>query len=174
MRLNPVGVNYPGWFFLFKGKEMNPKLKEFFDSIAHIQNKNAGGCLFFCYVFWLWLKKKGLPTESFQIMQYGYSKNDSSLIRNIEWTRGNNNRPGSGAHFTWLYQGTEYDGTGVINTDRWAHYYRRRLPYLNTKRIKKVEEFCQNALSNGSWNRRFNRAKAKLWIKWKLGIEVPV
>jgi hypothetical protein len=148
------------------------KVSEFLDAVETIEAKNCGGCLFFCYVFYLWLKKNNLPTETFFIRQYADALNNDRLYKNMEYKA-----PGSHAyasnHFTWFYNGIEYDAEGKIH--RLDEIKGRKYTYVDLKQICEynlVESFCKDALIKGSWNPRFNRRKAFQIVEENLGIDV--
>lgn len=136
------------------------KLDPFFDAIEPIRYKNNGGCLFFAYCFWKWLKENGHPTESFEIVQYDWS-DKLAIKRNLRFIEGSENVPSSSYHFTWLYtidgEELEYDAEGVYYPGLNA---REVLTGLNTKFVSLVDEFCIKALNESDWNSRFNREEA--------------
>lgn len=150
---------------------MNKNLKGFFEGIKDIEDKNAGGCLFFAHVFWRYLKKNNLPTNSFEIVQYSPSYKDA-IEHNIKWINKDNDvkHPISSFHFTWLYEYTEYDGEGEVG-DRFFHLKRKVLYGLNGM-SNLVEEFCVQALNKSSWNSMFERNDAIEIIKYNLDIDM--
>jgi len=138
------------------------ELKTFFDAVADIPYPNSGGCLFFCYVFWLWLKKKGYDRSSFTINQYDY--NETVIKRNIAFIEKKQKNAGSSNHFTWSYNGQEYDAEGIPSyTPGHRHVFKLRC----------VKRFCENALINGSWNHMFDRNAAIKEVGTKLRISLP-
>lgn len=132
---------------------INTDLQAFFDGIKDIEGKNFGGCLFFCYLFFLWLEKNKMPTRSFKIVQHDYD--DKYYInRNIDFIRGDRDKAVSSWHFSWIYKGIEYDSEG---TDPMTHFSRKVLA-LSNKGI--IRSFCKSALIFGSWNSTFDRQEA--------------
>lgn len=146
-------------------------LDKFFDELVDIPDKNYGGCLFFCYVFWLWLLENNLPTESFQILQHDYS--ERSALHNLEWINGNRSiNAGSSSHFTWMYEGVEYDAEGeYTRNDDYDEIV--ELAGLNTAHCNLVGEFCINALTYGEWNCDFDRRGAISIVEDRLGVVIP-
>lgn len=128
-------------------------LQPFFDGIKDIRCKNYGGCLFFCYLFFLWLEKNKMSTRSFKIIQHDY--NDKyNINRNMDFINGKRDRPVSSWHFSWSYKGVEYDSDG---TEPMSHYSRKTLA-LGNKGI--IKSFCKSALMFGCWNSNFDRKEA--------------
>jgi hypothetical protein len=145
------------------------QLQVFFDAVKEIPYKNWGGCLFFCYVFFLWLKKNNYSTSSFAIIQYDCY--DGDYIRhNEDFIKGETDFARSSAHFTWKYDGGEYDacGTPTYKTKEFAE-----LKGLQTRYGSLVACFCENALINGSWNPDFNRNAAIDIVKKNLKLRIP-
>ena len=141
--------------------------REFIDKLAPIGNKNNGGCLFMCLLFYRWLKKEGLPTESFIIKQYDYDDMEK-INHNISWIEGNTDYPSASYHFTWIYEGEEMDsvmfgGSGKTSTGV-------ELDGLNNIFADVVEDFCIEALNNASWNEKFCRGDAINFIEEEFGI----
>lgn len=154
---------------------MNPKLVPFFSGIKSIQYKNNGGCLFFCYVFWLWLKQNNMPVETFQIVQYASPREDNEAEHNQAWieNQGEYDNPKSSYHFTWYYDGTEYDSNGLVNRANINNNATRIvLDGLNTEYLELVEKFCVSALLHGSWNMMFDRAMAVSMIQEEFDLEL--
>lgn len=140
----------------------NPLISDFFRIIKPIPYKNAGGCLFFAYAFWRWLKKHQLDTSVFQLVQYDFF-GEQDLWANMSWiaeTVSNNGTPTgktrSANHFTWLYNGEEFDSEGPCSHDKNCQTV---LTGLNDK-ICLVDTFCLHALVEGGWNYCFNRGEA--------------
>lgn len=150
---------------------MNKNLKPFFKGIKEIPCKNNGGCLLFAYTFWKYLKKNNLPTESFDIVQYA-SSYENAIEHNIKWINKDNDieHPMSSFHFTWLYEGIEYDGEGKVG-DEYKSMKRKILHGLNGM-TNLVDEFCVQALNKSSWNSMFDRPSAIKIIEEKLGIDL--
>jgi hypothetical protein len=146
------------------------QLKVFFDAVEEIQCKNLGGCLFFCYVFFLWLKKNNYNTDSFGIIQYD-SWGNQYLRHNEAYIRGERSYARSSAHFTWLYEGTEYDSEGIYKGYRPKDF--AELNGLQTKYGSLVVSFCESALINGNWNPDFQRNEAIDIIIEKFEIVIP-
>jgi hypothetical protein len=146
------------------------KLQAFFDGIENIGWKNHGGCLFFCYTFWLWLKKNNMSTESFEIVQYdaAYEKGANIAINQV-WIDEQSGNAASAAHFTWMYEGEEYDAEGPFSTLR-PDDIKAILKGLNTPNAELVEEFCKNALTKATWNYMFNRVGAIPVVEQAFGI----
>ena len=142
-------------------KTVAPTTCDFFAGIEYIPDKNNGGCPFFCYVFWKWLKKHGLPTESFDIAQYDAYWDSGNAEHNLEWIEGKiDDDPRSSCHFTWLYGGIEYDGEGIVNHSMVNGNKRVVLSGLNTVVAPMVDKFCIEALNKAGWNNWFNRNDA--------------
>lgn len=159
-------------------------LADFFKGVQSIENKNRGGCLFFCYAFYKWLKQNNMPTDSFQIIQYD-EENSCRITNNILWVSSKINNlpnhyssPQSSSHFTWLYNGIEYDGYGEVRETsrhrRWERVDNEVLYGLNNSglKINLVEEFCTKALNYSSWNDWFERNEAIEIISETLGIDL--
>jgi len=145
------------------------QLQVFFDAVKDIPKKNNGGCLFFCYIFFLWLKKNGYNTNSFSIIQYSAGWDKECIVQNDAFIRGESDRATSSAHFTWLYNGAEYDaeGTPTYRTNTFSE-----LKGLQTRYGSLVKCFCENALQNGSWNPQFNRNAAIDIIKQRMKLPI--
>jgi len=134
-------------------------LKKFFEQIDDIPNRGLGGCLWFCYIFLLTLKKEGLSTNSFHLVQYDYA-GGVSTEKNISFLNGKSDTPQSSYHFTFMYEGKEYDCNGVVTPSRkigWA-VNRTVLPISS---YEQAVMFCQTALKYGAWNDRFDKDR---WI----------
>ena len=135
-------------------------LSPFFEAIADIPEKNRGGCLYFCWVFWLWLKEQGMSTETFQIKQTsGPWGGQEPITHNLKWidTQGNANfPPRSSYHFTWLYEGKEYDAEGPHCEPNGVILSGLNSPVSEPM----VDKFCIEALNKGSWNSYFDRDHA--------------
>lgn len=149
---------------------MKTDVQEFFDAIYPIKDKNSGGCLFFCYAFFLWLKKNKLPLNDFQIKQY--SREEYKIENNKGYHNGNT--PVSSAHFTWIYDGKEYDSIGAATRksftfDKLSFY---KSDILDTVTHDIVESFCIDALSINQWNDAFERIPAVDHIRKTLGLEL--
>ncbi len=148
-------------------------LKHFFGTIKPIEYKNNGGCLFFCYVFWKYLKKHNLPYNTYQIVQYELG--DSNTKRNIQFINGEVDTADSSRHFTWLYEGKEYDGNGETKAGNSAYGTdgnRTVLNGLQNDYENLVDKFCVNALTHGDWNSMFNRKQAIKRIEKTLELEL--
>lgn len=151
------------------------QIKAFYKGISPIENRNQGGCLFFCYTFYLWLEKNGYNDSSYSIIDYcnpDDPEEGDSIGNNEAFIEGKNKKAVSATHFTWMYNGQEYDSNGVVleryKPDDWKHH---QFDELMKKHM--VDKFCINALHNGSWNTTFQRAGAMKTIKEKLGIDIP-
>lgn len=152
---------------------MPRKLKPFFDAISDIPFKNCGGCLFFCYVFWLWLKKNEIDTKSFEIIQYDCDSREA-IQQNEAWISGAEKNASSSWHFTWLYNKKEYDAENPVGK-RYSprqHETSVVLDGLNTKYLSLVEQFCLSALNESAWNTWFDREKAIEIIEERLGLDL--
>lgn len=152
-------------------KSFPKKLKPFFEAVKNIPCKNDGGCLLFCYCFWLWLKKNNIKTDSFQIVQYDHSSK-YNIETNLKWIDGEEEEAVSSYHYTWIYDGIEYDSEQIkpkckVETNE-------VLLGLNTKNVCLIDDFCENALNNGNWNSCFNRAKYIPIIEKSLGIDLSL
>lgn len=137
---------------------MKIDLDDFFNPIRHIEYKNHGGCLFFCYVFWKWLERNGYDTSSFKIKQYCYD--GINIEHNLDWLEGDIDGAQSSSHFTFIYEGIEYDGNGEADTEPYESYQKTVLDGLNTNVCCLVEEFCLSALNDAPWNDTFDREYA--------------
>lgn len=140
--------------FITKNKT---KMQKFFNGVKSIKNKNAGGCLFFCYAFWKFLEKENLPTDTFQIVQYDYA-DLRYTEHNLKFINGEIAYATSSRHFTWMYEGVEYDGYGKVVEVQFG--LRTVLNGLQNEFENLVDKFCESALINGNWNETFNREKA--------------
>jgi hypothetical protein len=140
-------------------------LDDFFDGCSEIVDKNYGGCLFFCHVFWRWGIKNGLDMSSFDIVQYDWS-DKFAIANNLKWIEGQTGIPMSSNHYTWLYEGIEYDGDGISTKGSGT---RAILKGLNGC-VPLVDEFCVKALTLSSWNPRFDRNSAIVVIQDELGV----
>lgn len=149
------------------------ELKVFFDGVRPIECKNQGGCLFFCYTFYLWLEKNGYDDSSYSIIQYCADWEDT-IPQNEAFVKGAKKEAASANHFTWMYDGKEYDANGLLAKSNdplpcdWKHH---KFDELMKKHF--VEKFCINALHNGTWNEMFNRNSAMKTIKDTFGIVIP-
>lgn len=143
------------------------QIDSFFEGIKEIPCKNWGGCLVFCYVFYLWLLKHGYNTSSFQIVQYDSWSNN--IPKNQAFIRGETNEAVSSSHFSWIYNGVEYDSDGICTWNRGA---KAILNGLNTKYGDLVDSFCVTALTQGDWNTDFDRKDAAKVVKENLGIDL--
>ena len=154
--------------------ESRVDISPFFDAIIDIPDKNRGGCLFFCYAFWKWLKQNGYSTETFQIEQYDDDYSTTNIENNLEWIENNgaNNNPISSHHFSWWYEGEQYDAEGAVDNTIYGHFDSEVLYGLNTSRCCLVEEFCQKALIYSGWNCTFDRSDAIETLKEVLDIDL--
>jgi len=135
-------------------KVKNKIVKEFLEYIEPIQEKNRGGCLFICYMFYLTLKEKKLRTKSFSIIQLGKFE-DTNIKANLDFISNKANVAKSDSHFVWTYKGKIYDSRGELSEEDLKIYpYRKDLP------LKNIDVFCKNALINGGWNHWFDRNEA--------------
>ena len=142
---------------------------DFFDKINHFENKSFGGCLFFAYVFWLWLKKNNMPRDNFHIFQLSHY--DEKLQKNMKFLSTGNGDITADYHFLWEYDGKLFDCdcNGVALE-----------PYSPVNMsIKKVSDGCSEcninkflitAIKTGNWNESFKIEKAKNKLKKSLGI----
>ncbi len=146
------------------------QIAEFHQSIEDIPFKNMGGCLFFCYLFYKWLIKNNFDLRSFDIVQYSYGTYE--IVTNQEFIKGNHDVTASSYHFTWMYNGFEYDSCGELNKGTVEGKKRVVLEGLQTRYGSLVIEFCETALSQSSWNVRFNRYNAVKHVR-KLGYRIP-
>lgn len=138
-------------------------IEEFFDKIKDIPNRCSGGCLLFCYLFYLQFK-------NIEIVQYDYP-DGISIKRNIAFLNNERAQAYSSAHFTWIYQNQEYDANGVYNYQRdreWLSVPQRIVLPLN----ERLEEFCISALNHGSWNSMFYRKAAIAVIEERFGFDL--
>lgn len=147
------------------GKEMKD-VNEFFDGISEIESKNHGGCLFFCYLFFLWLKKNNMPLKDFDIIQY-HDFYDN-IEHNLNWLYDKEGDPVSSYHFTWIYDGLEYDSDGEADDYSFIRYRE----CLELRDEEEIELFCANALKFGDWNPMFDRNEAIENVHHKFGIDL--
>lgn len=138
-------------------KATEQDIQEFFEVLdsADIYYRNYGGCLFFCYVFVLWLQKCGFDTTSFRIVQYDY-EGKYKINHNLRFIEGLEDNAESAPHYTWLYDDKEFDSDGECE----RQYYPSREVLNGLDNWGILEEFCVNALNNGGWNNTFNRNHA--------------
>ena len=157
---------------LFSRKKM-PKIQEFFDGIAETDpfTRTRGGCLYFAYVFWKWLRLNNMPTESFQIIQYD-NDNGDTINHNLKWIDGETDHPESSHHYTWMYEGVEYDGNGPYDVELHGISFHERITLdgLNTPFVNLVDQFCIEGLNKAGWNFMFSRMAATEIIERNLGI----
>lgn len=138
----------------------NLNLEKFFSGIENIPFKNDGGCLFFCYAFKRYMEIRE-DISSFRIIQYDWL--GSRLQHNLSWPK---NTAISSYHFTWLWHGVEYDADGF--------YYGEGITFRDTLPIPhdKINEFCEEALTESEWNKTFNRMKAIHHIRYTLNLDL--
>lgn len=144
-------------------------VKEFFDKISDIGDKNAGGCLFFCYLFFCWLRKNDYPTDSFEIIQMSSDFEQNRIQENIEFINKQRDSAVASAHFAWRYNGEEYDSEGKLNHVRWTYYTKATLPLFGD--VNAIVALCENALINGRWNTWFDRNATIPIITERFGID---
>lgn len=144
-------------------------IQEFFDNIKDIKDKNAGGCLFFCYLFFCWLRKNNYPTDSFEIIQIALPYEEDRIQKNIEFINKQRDSAVSSAHFAWRYNNEEYDSEGVLNHVRWDSYPKATLPLFGD--TEAIISLCENALINGWWNPWFDRNATIQIIAERFGID---
>lgn len=133
------------------------RLIPFFEGVEDIPFKNDGGCLFFTYSFWLWVKENNYPTESFQIVQYDH-EDKRKIKHNLQFINGDRGNPVASYHFSWIYDEEEYDADGRhVGSD---YLSREILKGLNERYSPVVDEFCLKALNRGGWNSTFKRKSA--------------
>lgn len=138
---------------------------EFFDAVADIDAKNNGGCLFFCYAFLLWAKQEGIDLSTFRIKQYAVF---DEIEHNTKFFNGEVGSAKSSWHFTWLINDVEYDGNGPTPPVHIKKFH------IFSGDINKLENFCINALENGSWNHDFCRVHAIDVIRDNLNINIKL
>jgi len=144
-----------------------PKIiQDFLDGIAGIPDKNAGGCLFFCYAFFLWLKKNNLPTDKFYIVQYAYCI--ENIQQNLQYIYGE--MPVSSSHFSWVYEEIEVDGEGFLDQLNYKHHEKERLRQIAEHGLN--EAFCIDALKKARWYPEFNRKQAIKTLKHNLDLDL--
>jgi hypothetical protein len=152
---------------------MYANLDHFFRGVEDIPSKNSGGCLFFCYVFWLWLKDNDMPTESFAINQYDTQRMDA-LQHNLAWIESQNGKPTAAYHFTWNYEGGEYDADGEFDIDSmFDDVTPTELSGLVGPWGNLVDEFCMNALKFSGWNYMFNFEEATADLEDFFKFKIP-
>jgi hypothetical protein len=141
-------------------------LEPFFGAIKDIEEKNAGGCLMFCYVFYLWLKKNGYPLDSFTITQIGWK---NTIEHNMAFLKGERDTAMSSSHFVWDYEGARYDGE-CLYLGGYSYCDKAPLPLFEDS----IENFCLSALNNASWNRDFDRNRAIDIVQERLGLDLSL
>lgn len=140
----------------------------FFETIKPIPSKDCGGCLIFCYAFFLFLHRNKLSTKSFKIIQYDY--NGRAWTRsNLRFIYGGRNRPQSSYHFTFVYDGVEYDCEGRFDKNRVSSLERTILPFPDRKALVR---FCVNSIKYSNWNWTFRREKWMPIVNKYLGISM--
>ena len=144
-------------------------VQEFFDKISDIDDKNSGGCLLFCYLFFCWLRKNDYPTDSFEIIQMSSDYEETKIQENIEFINKKRDSAVSSAHFAWRYNGEEYDSEGALEHVRWRFYNKATLPLFGDTNA--IVALCENALINGRWNNWFDRNAAIPVIQECFGID---
>ena len=154
-------------------RETHTDLDPFFNAIQDIRGKNAGGCLWFAYVFWLWLKDNNLPTDSFGIVQYQY-RGEGCIEHNQKWIDGKMEGRNcvSSSHFTWYYEGLEWDADGEFQDEGYRDEA-RELAGLNEPHGSLVDDFCKNALRYAGWNDWFDRDTARDTLQERFGFQIP-
>lgn len=142
-------------------------IDKFIDDFKIIPNKNNGGCLFFCYVFWLWINKFNHPKDDFKIIQYDYSA--KKIEYNVKWLKGeSDSHPLASYHFTWIFQGVEYDAEGFVKQSSYESKHREILDID----FNLIEKFFVDALNNNDWNDSFDRVQAISYIKHLYDIDL--
>ena len=147
------------------------ELKGFFDAVEDIEFKNNGGCLFFCYVFFLWAQENCPEAlESFDIVQYE-SDWSQAIGHNQRWLEGEEENAMSSYHFTWTYKDRELDSEGVVDYSEYENCVSEHLELTGDSTA--IEMFCLSALNECSdWNWSFNRKEAKEKLEKRLGIDL--
>lgn len=134
---------------------------DFFQKICDIPNKNNGGCLLFCYLFYLQFREC-------EIVQYS-GWGSQPIQTNIEFLEGKRERATSSSHFTWIYHNVEYDSEGIYNEEAdWKYVPLKAVLPLGNK----IDEFCVNALRYGSWNPQFRRKTTIPLLEKRFGISL--
>lgn len=124
---------------------------EFTETVRHIPAKAAGGCLVIAYSFWLWIQDRASDEQiqSFDIVQYkGFSS--ENVDNNLAWINGDREFADSGSHFTWMFEGQEYDGNGPYGRSD-------RVVLSALSELDMIDDFCISALNHGDWNPSFER-----------------
>lgn len=124
-----------------------------------------------CLAFWRWLVANDMPTESFEIVQYDSCSDCMRIEKNINWINEGNGTPDSSDHFTWLYDGVEYDGEGHVDHEGWDDCTRKILVGLNGS-VQLIEKFCSVALARDMWNDCFDRFQAAEILENGLSIDM--
>lgn len=148
-------------------KQVEKRAIELFSYISGVNNINSGGCLFAAFAVYNVLKKEGLNSSDVVIVQL---HSDSDLINwNQDFINGYGTKAYSSNHFVLsVDNGKTFIGTEGI--------YRRREVLDKYDFIipnHKIDKFCENALVNGSWNKRFKRTKGVREINFMLGTNIP-
>lgn len=146
------------------------EIQGFLDSIKEISYKNEGGCLFFCYAFWLWLKKNKFNTLSFGIIQHEIW-GSSSTKQNEKFIKGETDIATSSSHFVWTYNGIQYDAESV-DPSSFNGATVTELKGLQNRYGSLVKEFCENSLKHGCWNPMFNRKEAVKIVRKNLKLNM--
>lgn len=149
---------------------MPPIVETYFKKIEDIPNRGLGGCLLFCYTFILFLRKKRMAIKSFQIIQYDYSDGECT-DHNIGFLNGEKETADSSYHFTFMYDGNEYDCMGLVTPERRTGWWATKRTILPTKSYAHIVLFCQTALKYGSWNSMFDSKQWTPIIEERFGIK---
>lgn len=145
---------------------MPKELEDFYAKIKDIPDKGFGGCLLFCYAFFMFLRKNKISAKSFKIVQYAHGK--SAIISNLKFLNSDANHPVASYHFTFKYLGKEYDCNGIVKGAP-NRVVSKTLPI---KKFGMMRVFCKTAMLYGNWNKTFNRNKWQPVIEQRLGIKL--
>lgn len=139
---------------------------ELFSYISSVDCINSGGCLFAAFGVYQVLKKEGLNSSDVVIVQLN---NDNFLIDwNSSFIEGHLDKAKSSNHFVLSVDGGEtFLGTEGVYSRNGTDKYELIIPN------NKIEKFCENALVNGSWNKRFKRTEGVREINFMLGTNIP-
>ncbi len=145
---------------------------KFFNKIKHIQNKAKGGCLFFAYAFWLWLKKNKLSRENFHVVQVNNSIYAKERINdNTIYLSCGQGKTHPDYHFMWMYNDLLYDcncdGNPIVSYNL-PHNHDIHTIYAASDFI--LENFFINALKSDEWNSVFDRDSAEEELRKTLKI----
>lgn len=138
-------------------------ISEFFSGVNAITDKNYGGCLWMCYAFIRWAEANDIDLSTFELVQHR-----NNFDENIAYFNGETDEAMSASHFTFMFEGTHYDGYGETTFPYCEHY-------VFNQPIDKVKEFCVKALNDtNQWNAYFDRLEARDIFLSSFGINIGI